>query len=62
MDMHKTAPCLWFDSAWRGDELRQDKDAQKRDRAMRALLKMVTLDIAALQRAYDGNVQPQTSP
>lgn len=34
----------------------QDKDPQKRDRVMPALLKMVKLDIAALQRAYDGNV------
>jgi predicted 3-demethylubiquinone-9 3-methyltransferase (glyoxalase superfamily) len=36
-------------------QMMQDKDAQKRDRVMRALLKMVKLDIAALQRAYDGN-------
>jgi hypothetical protein len=29
----------------------KDKDPKKRDRVMRALLKMVKLDIAALQRA-----------
>jgi predicted 3-demethylubiquinone-9 3-methyltransferase (glyoxalase superfamily) len=32
----------------------QDKDAQKADRVMRAMLKMIKLDIAALQRAYEG--------
>ena len=52
MTMNKITPCLWFDDP----QMLQDKDPQKRDRVMRALLKKVKLDIAALQRAYDGNV------
>jgi predicted 3-demethylubiquinone-9 3-methyltransferase (glyoxalase superfamily) len=32
----------------------QDKDPQKANRVMDAMLKMVKLDIAELQRAYDG--------
>jgi two-component system sensor histidine kinase QseC len=32
----------------------QDKDAAKAARAMQAMMKMVKLDIAALQKAYDG--------
>lgn len=35
-------------------QLLQDKDPKKRDRVMRALLKMIKLDIAALQRAHAG--------
>ena len=34
-------------------QLMQDKDPAKRNRVMKALLKMVKLDIARLQRAYD---------
>jgi len=34
-------------------QLMQDKDPAKRNRVMKALLKMVKLDIAGLQRAYD---------
>jgi predicted 3-demethylubiquinone-9 3-methyltransferase (glyoxalase superfamily) len=32
----------------------QDKDPQKSNRVMDALLKMKKIDIATLQRAYDG--------
>jgi predicted 3-demethylubiquinone-9 3-methyltransferase (glyoxalase superfamily) len=35
-------------------ELLQDKDPVKANRVMQAMLKMVKLDIATLQRAYDG--------
>lgn len=35
-------------------KLMSDPDPQRRDRVMQALLKMVKLDIAALQRAFDG--------
>jgi predicted 3-demethylubiquinone-9 3-methyltransferase (glyoxalase superfamily) len=71
MNMHEIYPlpqesqCGWlkdrFGQSWQIvprilPQMMQDKDAQKRDRVMRALLKMVKLDIAALQRAYDGNV------
>ena len=35
-------------------ELLQDRDSEKSDRVMAALLKMVKLDIAQLQAAYDG--------
>ena len=35
-------------------ELIQSKDATKADRVMRAMMKMVKIDIAALQRAADG--------
>jgi len=31
----------------------QDKDAQKSDRVMQALLQMVKLDIARLKQAYE---------
>ncbi len=34
--------------------LLQDKDAAKAGRAMQAMLQMTKIDIAALQRAYDG--------
>jgi predicted 3-demethylubiquinone-9 3-methyltransferase (glyoxalase superfamily) len=34
-------------------KLLQDKDPAKSRRVMEAMLKMVKLDIAALQRAYD---------
>ena len=40
----------------------QDNDPRQRDRVLGRLLKMVKIDIAALLRAYDGNVSPQTSP
>jgi len=35
-------------------EMLQDKDAQKATRAMQAMMKMVKLDIAELQRAFEG--------
>ena len=35
------------------DEMLQDKDAAKADRAMQALLKMDKLDIARLKQAYE---------
>lgn len=35
-------------------ELLQSKDAEKSQRAMRAMLQMVKLDIAALQKAFEG--------
>ena len=35
-------------------KLMQDKDPQKSNRVMEALLKMKKIDIATLQRAYDG--------
>ena len=35
-------------------EMLQDEDAEKSSRVMEAMLKMVKLDIAALQRAYKG--------
>ena len=35
-------------------EMLQDKDAAKSQRAMQAMLGMKKLDIAELQRAYDG--------
>jgi predicted 3-demethylubiquinone-9 3-methyltransferase (glyoxalase superfamily) len=35
-------------------EMLKSKDAQKRDRVMRAIMGMVKLDIAALKRAYAG--------
>jgi len=36
------------------DEMYADPDREKADRAMAAMLKMVKLDIAELQRAFDG--------
>jgi predicted 3-demethylubiquinone-9 3-methyltransferase (glyoxalase superfamily) len=36
------------------EEMMQDKDQAKVDRVMQAVLKMKKLDLAALQRAYDG--------
>ena len=50
--MTKITPRPWFDDS----QMLQDKDPQKCDRVMRALLKMVKLDMDPLQRAYDGNV------
>lgn len=38
-------------------KLMSNPDPQKRDRVMQALLKMVKLDIAALQRACDGEAK-----
>jgi predicted 3-demethylubiquinone-9 3-methyltransferase (glyoxalase superfamily) len=35
-------------------EMLQDEDAEKRERVMAAMLKMVKLDIAALKQAYEG--------
>jgi len=35
-------------------EMLQDKDAAKANRAMQAMMQMVKLDIAALQKAYEG--------
>ena len=35
-------------------ELLQSKDTEKSQRAMKAMLQMVKLDIAALQKAFDG--------
>jgi predicted 3-demethylubiquinone-9 3-methyltransferase (glyoxalase superfamily) len=35
-------------------ELLQSKDAEKSQRAMRAMLQMIKLDIAALKKAFDG--------
>jgi predicted 3-demethylubiquinone-9 3-methyltransferase (glyoxalase superfamily) len=36
------------------NEMMVDKDRERVDRVMRAVLDMVKLDMAALQRAYDG--------
>ena len=36
------------------EEMMQDKDQEKVDRVMQAVLKMKKLDLAALQKAYDG--------
>ncbi|MDQ3734505.1 MAG: VOC family protein [Actinomycetota bacterium] len=36
------------------DDMMSDPDREKAERAMKAMLGMVKLDIAALQRAYDG--------
>lgn len=38
-------------------ELLQDQDKERADRVMRAMLKMVKLDSAVLQDAYDGKVE-----
>ena len=38
-------------------ELMQDKDAAKSARVMQAMLQMTKIDIAGLQRAYDGKVE-----
>jgi predicted 3-demethylubiquinone-9 3-methyltransferase (glyoxalase superfamily) len=35
-------------------ELLQSKDAEKSQRAMRAMMQMVKLDIAALKKAFEG--------
>jgi predicted 3-demethylubiquinone-9 3-methyltransferase (glyoxalase superfamily) len=40
-------------------QLMQDKDPEKRNRVMKALLKMVKLDIAELQRAAGGADSPK---
>jgi predicted 3-demethylubiquinone-9 3-methyltransferase (glyoxalase superfamily) len=56
-------PCGWlkdrFGLSWQVApaviaDMMQDKDRSKADRAMAALLQMRKLDIAALQKAYDG--------
>lgn len=39
-------------------ELLQDKDAGKAGRVMQAMLQMDKIDIATLQQAYDGKLQP----
>jgi predicted 3-demethylubiquinone-9 3-methyltransferase (glyoxalase superfamily) len=59
----KTIQCGWltdrYGVTWQivptvlGDML-QDKDAAKSQRVMQAMLQMVKLDIAALQKAYEG--------
>ena len=36
-------------------EMMKDPDTEKADRATQAMLKMIKLDIAELQRAFDGN-------
>jgi predicted 3-demethylubiquinone-9 3-methyltransferase (glyoxalase superfamily) len=55
-------PCGWlrdkFGLSWQViptilGRLLQDKDRQRADRVMRAMLQMTKLDIAALQQAYD---------
>lgn len=59
----KTQQCGWvtdkFGITWQVvpailPKLLGDKDPQKSQRVMQAMLKMVKLDIEALQRAYDG--------
>jgi predicted 3-demethylubiquinone-9 3-methyltransferase (glyoxalase superfamily) len=37
-------------------EMLTDRDTAKSDRAMRAMMQMIKLDIAALKRAFDGQV------
>ena len=44
--IHRITPCLWFDY--------EAPDAEKSQRAMRAMLGMKKLDLAAIWRAYDG--------
>ncbi len=43
------------------DEMIADPDRDKAERAMKAMLGMVKLDIAELQRAFDGTELPGTS-
>ena len=56
-------PCGWlkdkFGVSWQIaptvlDKLLQDKDQEKVDRVMKAMLQMKKIDIAGLQKAYDG--------
>lgn len=68
MTISKIAPCLWFkdeaeeaarfyvsaDHAERAAEDAGDRDQAKAQRVMTAMMGMVKLDIAGLQRAYDG--------
>jgi predicted 3-demethylubiquinone-9 3-methyltransferase (glyoxalase superfamily) len=50
--MTAITPCLWFDD--QAEPLLADKDPAKSARVMQALLKMVKIDIAALQKAHAG--------
>ncbi len=63
--MPAITPNLWFDTEGEEaanhyvvptvlDELISDPDQEKAQRAMQAMLGMVKLDIAELQRAFDG--------
>ena len=45
--MQKITPCLWF------DEVMQDKDPERTERFMKAVLQMKKLDIGTLMRAYE---------
>ncbi|MCC7022497.1 MAG: VOC family protein [Thermomicrobiales bacterium] len=63
-DGGEPGPCGWlkdrFGLSWqvvprRLTELLQDPDREKADRAMRAMLQMHKIDIAALERAYKGD-------
>ena len=56
-------PCGWlkdkFGVSWQIaptvlDKLLQDEDPEKADRVMKAMLQMKKIDIAGLQKAYDG--------
>jgi predicted 3-demethylubiquinone-9 3-methyltransferase (glyoxalase superfamily) len=60
----KTQQCGWlkdkFGLSWQIvptalPRLMKDKDPEKRKRVLAAMMQMVKIDIAALQRAYDGN-------
>lgn len=46
MQLSNIAPCLWFDT--------QADPIEKSERAMTAMMKMDKLDIAALDKAYEG--------
>ena len=62
-DGGEEGPCGWckdrFGVSWQVtpkgmDEVFSDPDPQRAERAMKAMLEMKKLDIAALQRAYEG--------
>lgn len=59
----KEKQCGWLEDRWgvswqiiprQFSEMMSDKDPAKAGRVVQAMLKMVKLDIAALQRAYEG--------
>ncbi len=63
----ETSQCGWlkdkFGVSWQIvpealGELMSDPDDAKSDRVMQAMLRMTKIDIAGLQRAYDGGTEP----